>query len=101
MPRDLSLDASGRMLIKPVPEIANLQVGEPQSLTLGGPAAVVGSQAMVSLECTGVPRTTMRRTADGRRARHAVGVDVLLDTAAGEWTRVGYDLETGILFVDQ
>jgi sucrose-6-phosphate hydrolase SacC (GH32 family) len=30
-----------------------------------------------------------------------VGIDILLDVAAGEWTRVGYDLDSGVLFVDQ
>jgi sucrose-6-phosphate hydrolase SacC (GH32 family) len=30
-----------------------------------------------------------------------VGIDILLDAAAGEWTRVGYDLDSGVLFVDQ
>lgn len=102
MPRDLSVAADGRLQIAPVPEIGNLKLGASSALKMDGEATVVGSQVMVSMICTGVPEPP--RLALGvvpPRARRAVGIDILLDAAAGEWTRVGYDLDSGVLFVDQ
>ena len=102
------------MLITPVPEIANLKrpaaaaMGgtgagvAPRPLSLNGSAVTTGSQVMVTLTCSGVPPPARDYTGVlPPRATRAVGVDVLLDAAVGEWTRVGYDLESGVLFVDQ
>lgn len=102
MPRDLSVAADGRLRIKPVPEIDNLKLGRGATLEMNGEATQLGSQAMVSMICTNVPNPPHPVVGVvPPRARRAVAVDVLLDIAAEEWTRVGYDLDSGVLFVDQ
>ena len=98
MPRDLRLDSDGRMLISPVQEVSNLKLGQEVPLQMGGVAVTTSSQVLVNMVCTGVPAPTQPKST---RGANAVGVDVLLDVAAGEWTRVGYDLQSGALFVDQ
>eukprot|EP01051_Picozoa_sp_SAG22_P011801 SAG22_NODE_1168_length_5271_cov_13.249613_3_plen_224_part_00 len=124
MPRDLSVAASdGRLHIVPVPEISNLKLsGVATTLAVNGTAKTLGAQVMVQLTCSGLPPPVAPAGVDEpdlvlqqqdrrprqrqpphptQRAVRAVGVDVLLDSAAGEWTRVGYDLDTAVLFVDQ
>jgi hypothetical protein len=101
MPRDLSVAADGRIQIVPVPEIGNLKMSH-TVLQINGAGSQLGSQVMVTLICDSVPKPT--KIPSGvvpPRAKRAVGVDVLVDTVAGEWTRVGYDLDSGVLFVDQ
>jgi sucrose-6-phosphate hydrolase SacC (GH32 family) len=102
MPRDLRLDSDGRMLISPVREVGNLRLGPAMSLPVGGAAVTTSSQVLVNMVCTGVPPPLKTPSSSAHsRGANAVGVDVLLDVAAGEWTRVGYDLQSGGLFVDQ
>ena len=110
MPRDLSVAPDGRLHIVPVPEISNLKTGAPKSLVMNGVAQTLGAQVMVQLACSGLPQAaaasavrSQSRTPTLARAHAArsVGVDILLDAGAGEWTRVGYDLNSGVLFVDQ
>ena len=102
MPRDLSVAADGRLRIAPVAEIGNLKVGAGNTLKMNGEAGIFGSQVMVSMVCISVPKpASIMAGGVPPRARRAVGVDVLLDAAADEWTRVGYDLDSGVLFVDQ
>jgi sucrose-6-phosphate hydrolase SacC (GH32 family) len=97
MPRDLRLDSDGRMLISPVREVSNLKLGQDLPLQMGGAAVTTSSQVLVNMVCTGLPS----EAPSSARGANAVGVDVLLDVASGEWTRVGYDLQSGALFVDQ
>ena len=94
MPRDLSLDAAGRVLVRPVPEISRLRDGAAQTLAVNGAAVTMGSQVMANLFCTGVQ-------VGKRGVPFSVGLDLLLDAQGGEWTRVGLDLDSGALFVDQ
>ena len=96
------------MLIRPVPEIANLQLGAAHPLALNGPAETVGSQVQVELLCTGIGSEATEGDVAPSWCGVApawvwcgVGVDVLLDAQVGEWTRVGFDLQRDRLFVDQ
>jgi sucrose-6-phosphate hydrolase SacC (GH32 family) len=84
-----------------------------------GAAVTTTSQVLVNMVCTGLPplpllapsssssssssssRASRGGNANASFSSSSVGVDVLLDVSAGEWTRVGYDLQTGALFVDQ
>eukprot|EP01051_Picozoa_sp_SAG22_P007219 SAG22_NODE_500_length_9715_cov_29.986793_2_plen_741_part_00 len=96
MPRDLALDATLRMLVTPVPEIANLQFGGVRLVT-DGASVTTGSQVMGNIFCREL------QVGSGVLNR-SVGFDVLLDDQApngGEFTRVGVDLLSGRLFVDQ
>ena len=102
MPRDLSVAPDGRLHIVPVPEISNLALGAAKPLVTNGTAQTLGAQVMVMFTCSGLPPPAKRQTQTTQTpTARSVGVDVLLDSAAGEWTRVGYDLDTGVLFVDQ
>eukprot|EP01048_Picozoa_sp_COSAG05_P002005 COSAG05_NODE_74_length_21769_cov_194.316290_21_plen_463_part_00 len=100
MPRDLTLDPNGRMLISPVREVANLKRGPELPLVINGASVTTSSQVLVNMLCMGLPPPQAASSTEPRGA-HAVGVDVLLDIRAGEWTRIGYDLRRGMLFVDQ
>eukprot|EP01050_Picozoa_sp_SAG11_P021704 SAG11_NODE_3919_length_2148_cov_2.631040_1_plen_316_part_00 len=97
MPRDLTVAPDGRLHIVPVPEISNLALGTARPLVTNGTAQTLGAQLMVMFTCSGLPPLPTRQTATAR----SVGIDVLLDSAAAEWTRVGYDLDSGEIFVDQ
>ena len=104
MPRDLSVGDDGRIQIVPVPEIANLKVGKTVDIPLNGAELQLGSQVMVTLSCHSMPRPPHIHHHRGTvppKAQNAVGVDVLVDHSTGEWTRIGYDLDSGVIFVDQ
>ena len=100
LPRDIWVDAvDDRLRIAPIPERALLRAGgglgaAPHRLVANGPAVALGSVCEIAVRCT--------RTGSGADINTGwVGVDVGLDVAVGQWTRVGYDLATRQLFVNQ
>ena len=107
VPRDLAIDAQGRLTFNPIPEIASLRVAE-QGVRLeltGGAAAastteptktsVAGSRLELVLNCSGTPIAS---------SGNVVALRILANPdQSGSWqqyTEVGYNYSSERLFVD-
>ena len=92
IPRDIKLDAKGRVTFNPIPEIA-ATLRKPGSFELVAGSAtattVKGSSLELHLNCSGA-----------LRASGSVGLQILAHADKSKFTTVGYDYATERLFVD-
>lgn len=101
LPRDIWVDASDdRLRIAPIPERVILRVAggvgaASQRLVANGPVVALGSVCEIAVRCRRVGSSGANINSGW------VAVDVGLDVAVGQWTRIGYNLATRQLFVNQ
>eukprot|EP01046_Picozoa_sp_COSAG06_P051939 COSAG06_NODE_8598_length_2119_cov_12.493237_1_plen_309_part_00 len=101
MPRDLAVDAKGRLTISPIPELATLR--KPGSRTSAWlhsqqPAPMAGSAAAIAKGSL----LDLRMTCEGRPtgASEAVAMNVLVGPGGTTFTTIGYNYSSSQLFID-
>eukprot|EP01048_Picozoa_sp_COSAG05_P020848 COSAG05_NODE_3669_length_1918_cov_1.487631_1_plen_238_part_10 len=104
LPRDLGVDAKGRLTISPIPELATLRKpGSHTSTWLHNSSFTTGQPAPMADAATATGSLLdLRMTCEGRPsgAREIVAMNVLVGPGGTTFTTIGYNYSSSQLFID-
>ena len=102
LPRDLGIDAKGRLTISPIPELATLRKPSTRTSAWLHPSSNPGEQAPVADVTATGSLLDLRMTCEGQPsgASDTVAMNVLVGPGGRTWTRIGYNYSSSQLFID-
>lgn len=114
LPRDLGIDAKGRLTISPIPELVTLRKpggrqtsawlpsansGDQLSAPVAHGSAATGSLLDLRMTCEGRPRSGAG-AAGSQSSRDTVAMHVLVAAGGASFTAIGYNYSSSQLFID-